>query len=300
MTPPDFGLSIIASWIANKIDKSLNKSDRVYVPVTPNTSSLNINPPIIEKETESMLLAKRFQKLIDLMNENRSEYNKFTIANLSEILSLEKRSILDNIVTGYTEPTFDFIKQFCHTFRINYDWLNEGKGNPFEVSYLYYSPMDYLEDIIKLNPERIYLIQNKSDVAETFIMLGFSDWYYMVCTKIWHISNHVGAGGQSQIYDLYRLIKELKSNMFYLKCYGLKLDSKEFFAIFYGKKFPGSCLVGEMGFRGNHPWWDDFIDIYHTFPIADDYLKLHGKSFIDAQEIVKQQIQKRETYTSDQ
>jgi len=292
MTPLDFELSIIASWIANKIDKYFAHKNNPIKVNNQNKSNNEIVESQKQEETEVLKLSKRFQKLLKLMNENRGEYNKFTIAKLSEILNLDRRSILDNIISGRKEPTFEFIKNFCKTFRINYDWLNEGKGYPFYIEYNYFSPMDYLTDIIKLNPERIYFIQNKSETAETFIMLGFSEWYYMVGTITWHISNNVGASGQSQIYDLYRLIKELKENMFSSKCMGLKLESKEFYNILYGKSFPGSCLIGEMGRRGNNPWWDDFTDITHYYPIADRYEEMHGKSFIDAQNIVKLQIEK--------
>lgn len=291
MTVPDFGLSIIASWIANKVDTHFNKNKELETEIINNTQDdLKEIKPI--EETEVMKLSKRFQKIISLMNDKQGQYSEFTIAKLSEILNLEKRSILDDIVSGRKEPTFEFIKNFCKTFRINYEWLNENKGYPFSIDYNHNSPMDYLKDIVELNPERIYFIQKESDVAETFIMLGFSDWYYMVGTKYWHLSNHVGAGGQSQIYDLYRLIRALKENMFLSKCMGLKLESDEFNNIFYGKVFPGSCLIGEMGRRGDNPWWDDFTDIEHYYPISDRYEEMHGKSFIDAQNIVKNQIEK--------
>ena len=295
MTSPDFGLSIIASWIASRIDSYFNnKNNQIEInnELEKDIVKSEITEQKEQEETEVLKLLKRFKELLLLMNENQGEHNKFTVAKLSEILNLEKRSILDNIIAGREEPTFEFIKSFCKTFRINYDWLIESKGYPFNIEYNYFSPMDYLKDIIELNPERIYFIQNKSETAETFIMLGFSEWYYMAGTKTWHISNNVGGSGQGQIYDLYKLIKELKENMFSSKCKGLKLESKEFYNILCGRSFPGSCLIGEMGWRGDNPWWDDFTDITHYYPITDRYEEMHGKSFIDAQNIVKYQIEK--------
>lgn len=291
MTPPDFGLSIIASWIANKIGENSKNNKNI------NNKELELKETsyiikVQQEESEVEKLSKRFRKLFELMNENRGQYNEFTIVKVSELLGLKKRSILDDIVKGKEEPSFEFIKNFCKKFRVNYDWLNEGKGEPFYSSYCSYSPMNYFDDIMKLNPEKIYFIQNKSEVAETFIMLGFSDWYYMVGTKTWHISNYVGAGGQGQIYDLYRLIKALKENMFYTKCHGLKLEKEEFYDILLGKRFPGSCLIGDMGRRGDNPWWDDFTDVTHYYPISDNYENMYGKSFIDAQNIIKSQIER--------
>lgn len=291
MTGSDFGLSIIASWIANKIGENKKSKDTEDREKVKTIESQEVIKEII-LETEVSKLSKRFKEVFLLMNEKRGEYNKFTIANVSEILGLDKRSILDDIVNGKVDPSFEFIKNFCDKFRINYQWLNESKGEPFRISYTSYSPMGYLDDILKLNPENIYFIQNNSEVSETFIMLGFSDWYYMVGTKIWHISSHVGHGGQGQIYDLYRLIKSLKENMFYTKCHGLKLEEDEFNAIINGRIFPGSCLIGNMGMRTNNPWWDDFTDINNQYIGSDEYERMYGKSFIDAQNIVKDQIKR--------
>ncbi len=290
MTPQDFGLSIIASWIANKIGKKENKNIVLHEEIEQTNEMVSPIKEVVE-ETEVIKLSKRFQYIFDLMNENKTQYNEFTIAKVSEILGLDRRSILENILKGKDEPTFQFIKDFCEKFRISYVWLNEGKGYPFGISYNYFSPKDYLADIIELNPEKIYFIQNKSEVAETFIMLGFSDWYYMVGTKTWHISSHVGGSGRGQIYDFYFLVKSLKENMFYTKCHGIKLDSNEFYNVLMGKVFPGSCLVGDNGRRGDNPWWDDFTDIEHYYPISDSYEEMHGKSFIDAQNIVKSHIE---------
>lgn len=284
MTLQDFGLSIIASWIADKINKNSTNNNIKKFPKQ-NYPMENVTL----EETEVEKLSKRFKTIIELMNQKRNECDKFTIAKISEILGLEKRSILENIVNGKNEPSFEFIKNFCDKFRVNYSWLNEGKGEPFNISHDYYNPFDYLDDIIRMNPKKIYFIQEKSEVAVTFIMLEFSDWYYMVGTKTWHISSHVGASGRGQIYGLYCLIKALKENMFYAKCHGLILPVEEFSDILYGKKFPGSCLIG----RNNNPWWDDFTDIAHYCPIASEYEKWYGKSFIDAQKIVKYQIENR-------
>ena len=191
------------------------------------------------------------------------------------------------IAYGREEPTFEFLKLFCKTFRINYNWINEDKGYPFDIKYDYESPIDYLKDIKKLNPEKIYFIQNKSKTAETFIMLKFSDWYYMVGTKSWHMSNNVGATGKREIYDFYQLIKKLKDSKFSLKCQGIKLENREFYNILMGKSFPASCLTIE-----NNNWWNDFTDITHYYPISDKYQEMYGKSFIEAQNIVKSEIKK--------
>ena len=64
MTSPDFGLSIIASWIANKIDnyfKNKNNHEEIIENKT--------KPKVIkQQETEALNLSKRFQKLLILID----------------------------------------------------------------------------------------------------------------------------------------------------------------------------------------------------------------------------------------
>ncbi len=241
--------------------------------------------------TEVEKVAKRFRTILELMNEGRN-YSQFTIPQLAQLMKLHKISELENVFIAKSEPSFSFIEDFCNTFGVSKEWLIEGKGAPYLSDTPSKSdPMDYLPLIEELNPESIYFIRENTDTAPAFILLKVSKWKYLILSRIWHISDVVGAGGQRQLYSFYSLIKELRDKRrLHTSCWGLTLKKEEFSSLLCGEKFPGKYT--EAGFSED-PWWDDLTDIDHKYPIAENYEQWHGKSFIKAQEIIKWYMSER-------
>lgn len=284
---------VIVTFLLSTLFRSKNQDKKIDSTDIPPISTQSI-PHIkeIKEDTEVEKVAKRFKETLDLMNGGR-DYSKFTIPQLAQIMKLHKISELENVFTGREEPTFDFIEHYSNTFGINKQWLIEGKGSPYSNEFRTHSdPMGYLSEITELNPEGIYFIRENTDTAAVFILLKLTKWKYVIFDRTWHISDKVGAGGQRQLYSFYKLVKELRDNLhLYTKCWGLTLDKKEFSALLNGNVFPGSHF--DIGFSED-PWWDDLTDINHSYPIAENYEKWHGKSFIKAQEIIKWQLAERE------
>lgn len=88
----------------------------------------------------------------------------------------------------------------------------------------------------------------------------------------------------------YRLIKKLRDREgLAVKCWGSTLDTEQFNLLHSGEEFPGKYL----NFRGSEdPWWDDLTDVYHRSSTEEDCERMHGKSFIKAQEIIKWELEK--------
>lgn len=253
----------------------------------------NLHKEKLKKElTEVQKLSKRFQLVLNLMNENRASCLKFTIAKLAEIMNLQRISELEDILIGRQEPDFQFIEKFSKTFGVNKRWLVEGIGTPFSNDFqtkLY--PTDYFEMIEEIKPDRIYFVKENSRTSPAFILLRVSKWKYLILHRTWHISDEVGATGQAQLYSFYCLIKKLYNQKdLYINCNGLILEKEEFNLLLGGEVFPGKFV--DIGFTEN-PWWDDLVDIYHNYPISTSYENWYGKSFIKAQQIVKSYIEHR-------
>ncbi len=248
------------------------------------------NSPVKNEETEVVKLSLRFSSVLKLMNENRN-YDKFNISRLAQIMKLHKVSELEDFFTGKEEPTFDFISNFCENFGVSYRWLTEGDGSPFENRERTNTyPYDYLEEILTLNPETVYFIRASTEISEAFILLKISDWKYKIFPRIWHVSDHVGGTGSAQLESLYNLIIELRDNR-NIYCSGRTLESKQFNKLVSGNKFPGAYIDSSPS---NDPWWDDLTDINHSYPIAENYERWHGISFIKAQTIIKSRVKDRE------
>lgn len=284
---------VIATFVLSTLFRRESQNKKVDSTDTPPIST-QITPNIkeIKEDTEVEKVAKRFKETLDLMNEGR-DYSKFTISQLAQIMKLHKISELENVFTGREEATFEFIEHYSNTFGINKKWLIEGKGSPYSSQLRTYSdPLGYLPEIAELNPQGIYFIRENTETAASFILLKLTKWKYLIFDRTWHISDKVGAGGQRQLYSFYKLIKELRDNQhLYTKCWGLTLDKREFSALLNGNVFPGAHF--DIGFSED-PWWDDLTDINHSYPIAENYEKWYGKSFIRAQEIIKWQLAERE------
>lgn len=192
---------------------------------------------------------------------------------------------LESIFQGKLEPSFEFISKFCNSFGIYENWLIEGKVTPFcNDGPLEYDPMGYLKEIDETKPDRIYFILCDSEIGETFLLLKFSDWRYKTLRKTWHISSHVGAGGRSQIFSLYQLIKHFQANSSKYNCSGRILAKNDFIKLHSGEIFP-SEIIKPYDY-GNH-WWDDFTDINHSYTTSKSNKNNYGEGFIYAQSVVR-------------
>lgn len=235
-----------------------------------------------KEPTESEMITERLHKILDLFNEGRQR-KPFTITKLAQIMKLHKVSELENVFTGKAEPTFTFIDDFCATFGASRDWLLEAKGAPFQSAQAERGdPLWYYEDIERVKPEGVYFIRSSSEVGEMFLILKHADWKFTVFDRTFHVSDHVGEGGQRQLVGLFHLINKLRNSC--VRCGGRTLEPELFAALLSGDIFPGKVLNAVMS---EDTWWDDFTDIEHQYPIAKNYRQRHGEPFVKAQEIVK-------------
>ncbi|WP_462384121.1 hypothetical protein [Pseudomonas sp. Marseille-QA0892] len=238
----------------------------------------------IQQNSEVASIVNRFNRVLNLMNEKRT-YGKYTIAGLAQLMKLHSVGELERVFLGSQEPSFEFIDHFCDTFGVNRNWLIEGKSAPFTaLEETHYDPLEYLEEIETLAPNRIYFIRSASEVGEVFLLLKLSDHKYRIVDRVWHISDHVGAGGQSQIFGMYQLILALQKRGLNTTCGGRILPKDKFNDLLSGKVFPGSII--DFPAQEN-PWWDDFVDVHHKYPISSSYESWYGKGFMTAQSIVR-------------
>lgn len=280
-----FLLSLIINFLFSKKDIKIIESTPIF-----ETTNIS-NPEPTRCITEQDKLTQRFQYVLELMNYN-SCYGGFTIAQLAKIMNLDKISTLEKYATGEEEPSFAFLKKFCETFAINYEWMTEGTKKPFcNNQNIRFDLIDYYQEIESLQPEKIYFIRCDNEVSEFFIVLKLADWNYQICQRTWHLSDHVGSTGRSQLLKFYNLVNKLRKNGFCGKCSGRTLTKENFDKLYSGEVFPGEIINSD---RMDHPWWDDFTDINHHYSIAKDYLLMYGQSFINAQNIVLSELKYKE------
>ena len=282
----------IAATIDTDINELLNQEGN---------KSLLINQ-LLRKHYGIPEVARRLKYSLELIN--RGKIN-LSIAKIASMLGLPRAGILESYFDGTKDPEFDFLDRYADLFGIYKEWLKFGDREPFATSedYNLYAS-GYLERIDELAPKQILFLRANDEEGSTGILLHISDIKYLYMPKTWNISSKVGGTGQSQIYDLYKLIKLLKSGsrsmidssgtQKHVKhwCGGRIISEESFTKLFSGKIFPGEVIENYE----NH-WWDDFTDISETSARSGSYRREYGKAFIEGQEIVRwieESITKRE------
>ncbi|TXM33914.1 hypothetical protein [Vibrio parahaemolyticus] len=282
------GVALVAA-IGSRLFKSNQPSTPSETKIVFETQAKQEEKDDTDIDSEVSQIAIRFGKALELMNEGR-EYSKITIAQLAQVMKLHKVSELERVFQGKEEPTFEFVDHFSSTFGVNRNWLLEGKYSPFSNNDQTMSePHWYLDEIKQTNPLRVFFVREDSRKARTFLLLKIDDFKYKILHQTWHISDEVGAGGRRQLVSFYELVKSLRDKEGYgSKCGGLTLNCDDFSRLLSGDVYPGAFV--EVGYRED-PWWDDFTDIHHKYPIAENYESWHGKSFIKAQTIVREKLE---------
>lgn len=228
--------------------------------------------------------SRRLVYSLQLINEDRVESKRLSVAKVAYMLGLERASILQNYFEGIEEPSFKFLDDYAHTFGIYPDWLKFGDASPFYSSEkTCVDATEYLSRIKELSPKVIYFIRANNDSGNSGILLEFSEFKFLYFPKTWHISSDIGSTGQGQIFRFYQLIKTLKvERSFEHYCQGRILEKDKFWDLFCGRIFPGSVIDGQ-----NNHWWDDFTDIHCSQEKAQKYEQSYGKEFVEAQKITK-------------
>jgi plasmid stability protein len=241
-------------------------------------------PP--ERQREAV--ARRLNRLLQLLNEGHHGWYSFKIPEMAAYLRLDTATDLEDYFSGQIEAPFTLLDQIALAFGVSPDWLKFGHGSgPFKFRVhgreRHQGGLPGLID--ELKPQRIYFVRSLNDEGHAMVAFRLAEWKYEGTYDSWHISDHVGATGERQLYELWTALQKVNMN---IAC-GRDLPPHLFTALMCGEVFPGSLLEDMTnGYpRYNSNWFDDFIDIDHKEPIAKDGYAHYGPSFVKAQSRVR-------------
>ncbi|TIH19256.1 XRE family transcriptional regulator [Marinifilum sp. JC120] len=240
------------------------------------------------KQTEAYAISRRVGKVVEMMNAGR--HTRYTLAELAQVLGMERVGDLEKIISGENEPSFKFLKDFSCHFGVDFDWLASGQNTPFATTLIHFNfPGAYLEIIEEQQPEKIYFVMCQGDTPDAFIVLKNSRLNYSVCPTMWRISSRIDYGVEILLHDFYKMQQKMDAMGMFSKCYSVSLKRDVFHELHYGEIFPGRALEEACKSK----WFEDFFDIYHKYPIADRYGEFYGAEFLLAQGIVRDHESKR-------
>ncbi len=232
-------------------------------------------------------IAERMRRVLDLMNERRDE--RLTVADLARALGLSAPAELDAVFAGQVAASFPLLDQFCARFAVDKDWLATGRGNPFTSPVEYRpSPEDYGDLIEQAAPEYVYLVRSTSDVGEALIIVGSDSLKFWSLPDVWHVSDHVGAGGSNALISLYRLFRRWSQGSKPYMVLGRLVEPRLADALINGKAHP--AIVDRLPL--SH-WWDDLTDLEHKWTTRKGSAKAYGESFVAAQDIVRAMLERQ-------
>lgn len=230
-------------------------------------------------ERQRHAVAKRLNWLLQRLNDGVRFRPEMTIPRMAELLGLNTASGLETYFFGEEEAPFDVLDRIAETFGLGAGWLKFGRGAPFNVRTYsvrdlhlpdYSSPGHQrvnLAHVMRVEkPERVFFVRCLDEVRYATIFLQTSPWKYVGFRDGWHVSDHVGATGERQIFELWKLLKMIEDGRLVPHgAGGRDLPEDVFRSLYDGEIFPGSVLWNERFF--SH-WADDFTDVHQAMPIA--------------------------------
>lgn len=233
-------------------------------------------------------IAGRLRKACQLIR--RSDHHVFSTAVFAEALGMQTVSDFESRLTGKVEADFAWIVRFTETFGVNAEWIKSGIGQPFATTLaLLGDPRRYQELIEMLQPQEIYFVRSSGPVGEITMVFGWAEKKYLVAADMWHLSDCVGSGGARSIVEFYEFLRNMETTFrMTLRPKGHVVAPGVFDDLIEGRVYPRTVLIGKEA-----PWWDDFIDIEHRWPIAKNYEKQWGPGFTFAQGIVRHALAKK-------
>lgn len=254
-------------------------------------TSVDSEPQIVHHEVTPKynfdIMNSRLHYLVDELC-TQTLTDSFNIDEIAFELRLSSTSELQKIFNLEQDCTFDLCKIFSEKYPINYNWLAFKKEQPFySVITGTFKAIECLEHIKKLNPEKIYFFRDDSIERQIAIGMKISSSKFVMFSKEWHLSSHVGGTGRSQIYSFYELSKILYHDSdFFIKCDSFDISEELFDNLIIGTE-PLSQIeqLNHRKFKRSY-WWEDFIDLDCNASTIEKY----GEEFVLAQKIVKDEI----------
>lgn len=227
-------------------------------------------------------IAERMSSVLQEMNTNRLE--PLAVSDLALAMGFSSPADLEAVLIGQATSTFELLDRFCTCFAVNKEWLRTGRNSPFypEIEHCF-CPEQYLSLIEKAGCETVYAVRSKSDVGETFLVIESNPLKFWLIPDVWHVSDHVGGGGASDLVSLYRLFKNWMLGSKPYMVLGRYIEPALAESIWNGLTYPG--VVAHMPL--SH-WWDDLTDLDHKWTSRKESINAYGKQFVAAQDIIRQ------------
>lgn len=227
-----------------------------------------VEPQIQRKERSARRIdvSARLRDLLDQVN-NALHGRQIKPSHIAQDIGEDYAEGVENWFSGEQEPSFKQLDAIAGYLGSDSAWLQHGDRQmfPVETTRISEDPTEALKWLLDLaEPEkvsRLHLVRESNETGSLAIVKQYTDWRCKTYLTPYHVSEVIGAGGESSLAHLSVILELLykhytkSETKTTVKSY--LLSEEKYRALLEGQIHPLSLLRNSM----DTPWWEDFWDV---------------------------------------
>ena len=223
-------------------------------------------------------IAARLNISLEKVNEALTYSKKLSPARIAKNMGNNYAEPMENFFMGLEEPSFSQLENIAEYLNINSDWLLFGEGSIFSISYSRVPTpeqdgVNWLTDKnLNNNLTHLYFLRQDSEAGELIIIKQYGNWHCTVFKTPYHISEVIGATGESNLIRLFSTWKLLDKQSPPPSVRSFLISPKDYQTILSGETHP-LTIINQLT---DKPWWEDIWDhnVYEKMDYWDGWKSL--------------------------
>ena len=218
---------------------------------------------------------ERSSRLIEVsvrLNEALGQVNSFKRggvikpSKIAESIGEQRAEDAENWFTGLKEPSFQQLDAIAGYLGCGPDFLKHGDGELYPTQYCRI-PEDAAEGIKwLLDPDGhkavigLHFLRSADETGSLLVVKQYDETKCKVFTTPYHISEHIGNGGETALKHLsvmFELLYKIYPNMPVMNIKSYLVNNEDLRPVFEGKTHPLFVIQNEAK---ELPWWEDIWD----------------------------------------
>lgn len=225
--------------------------------------------PLMQRNERSARRTEVSARLRDLLDQVSKAIRGRPLkpSHIAQAIGEDYAEGVENWFTGEIEPSFKQLDAIAAYLGGASEWLKHGDRQMFSVESerIPEDPAEGTTWLLDLGEAEkvtyLHLVREADETGSLLIVKQYGDWRCKTYTTPYHVSEEIGAGGESSLACLSVVLELLYKH--YVKAGGLTIKSyllpKEKFRILCeGQTHP--LMILREG-AGEAPWWEDFWDV---------------------------------------
>lgn len=231
-----------------------------------------ITPPEINSSGEELFRKAVSERLNSVLKKTNDylRYNPLQPSNIGVELGMEDLGLISNWFSGHILPTVTELRQLSKVFGCRPDWLIHGQGGVYQWESgvrLHGAGRIAVEHLLRPDDDGnkvtdIRLLRENDDTGALLIIRQFANTRHVdVFWTNLHISEAIGAGGESDLADFFVTLRALYKSYvkLNLNVTGYLMSPTAFKKIVEEQQSYPLMLINEYGVNESM-WWEDIWD----------------------------------------